>query len=59
MFAALTLTSDGKPAATTRNSVIGMYASTARRKTKTLNKGGDPTTHGPYGSRCHGWGTLS
>src|SRR5215470_8712599 len=42
------ITSDGKPAATTSNPVIGMYASTARQKVKVLDKDGETKTHGPW-----------
>jgi len=41
------ITSDGKPAATTSNPVIGMYASTARQKVKVLDKDGETKTQGP------------
>jgi hypothetical protein len=35
------ITSDGKPAATTKNPVIGMYAETDRRKVRVLHKSGE------------------
>src|SRR5215813_9694302 len=41
------ITSDGKPAATTGNPVIGMYASTARQKVQVRDKDGETKTHGP------------
>lgn len=43
------LTRDGKPAATSADPVIGMYASTARQKVRKLDpKDGDPNSHGPF-----------
>src|SRR5262245_25685483 len=42
------ITSDGKPASTTNNPVIGMYASTARQRTKTFNKNDTPVNNGPW-----------
>jgi len=42
------ITSDGQPAATTRNPVIGMYASTARQKVKVLDTDGETKTQGPW-----------
>ena len=42
------ITSDGKPAATTQNPVIGIYSSTARQKVKVLGKDGEATTQGPW-----------
>src|SRR5215471_11574497 len=36
------ITSDGKPASTTKNPVIGMYAETDRRKVRVLHKSGEP-----------------
>jgi hypothetical protein len=41
------ITSDGKAAASTKNSVIGMYASTARQKVKVLGNDGKVATQGP------------
>jgi len=41
------ITSDGKPASTSANPIIGMYASTARQKVKVLDEDGDAKTHGP------------
>jgi len=35
------ITSDGKPASTTKNPVIGMYAETDRRKVRVLHKSGE------------------
>ena len=42
------ITSDSKPAASTKHPVIGMYASTARQKVKVLDKDGEAKTHGPW-----------
>jgi hypothetical protein len=43
------ITSDGKPAGTTVNPVIGMYASTARPKVKVLREPGDSAVEaGPF-----------
>jgi hypothetical protein len=43
------VTSDGKPAATTANPIIGMYGSTARNKVRTLDeRDGDPNNKGPF-----------
>ena len=43
------ITSDGKPAATSANPVIGMYASTARQKVRVLPQPGAATlNHGPW-----------
>jgi hypothetical protein len=43
------VTSDSKPAATTANPVIGMYANTARPKVKVLREPGDPAVEaGPF-----------
>jgi hypothetical protein len=43
------VTRDGKPAATSADPVIGMYASTARQKVRKLDpKDGDPNSHGPF-----------
>jgi len=42
------ITSDGKPAGTTRNPVIGMYASTSRQKVRVLGDNGQASTHGPW-----------
>ena len=43
------ITSDGKPAATSANPVIGMYASTARQKLRVLPQPGAATLHnGPW-----------
>jgi hypothetical protein len=43
------VTSDGKPAATTQNPVIGMYAETDRRKERELGgPGGASTQEGPW-----------
>jgi Domain of unknown function (DUF4331) len=43
------ITSDHKPAATTENPVIGMYASTSRRKIRELREPGEPATlAGPW-----------
>lgn len=43
------ITSDAKPAATTTNPVIGVYANTARRQVKVLGQPGEPADEeGPY-----------
>jgi hypothetical protein len=43
------ITSDGKPAATTKNPIIGMYANTARQKVRVLRKPGEPADdEGPF-----------
>jgi Domain of unknown function (DUF4331) len=42
------VTSDGRPAAAAAHPVIGMYASTARQKTRELRKEGEAKTHGPW-----------
>ncbi len=42
------ITSDGRPAATTQNPVIGMYASTSRRKVRVLHESGEPDHGGPW-----------
>ena len=43
------ITSDGKPAGTTANPVIGMYANTARPKVKVLREPGEPAVEaGPF-----------
>jgi uncharacterized protein DUF4331 len=43
------VTSDGKSAAATKNPVIGMYASTSRRKVKVLRSAGEPEVDaGPW-----------
>ena len=42
------ITSDGKPAATAKHPVIGMYASAARQRTKELGRDGEVTTRGPW-----------
>ena len=42
------VTSDGKPAATTANPIVGIYSSTARQKVKVLHKDGEAKTHGPW-----------
>jgi Domain of unknown function (DUF4331) len=42
------VTSDGKPAGTTTNPIIGMYSSTARQQVKVLGKDGEAKTHGPW-----------
>lgn len=43
------ITRDGKPAATSADPVIGMYASTARQKQRKLDsKDGDPNSHGRF-----------
>jgi hypothetical protein len=43
------VTSDGKPAATTTNPVIGVYANTARRQVKVLGQPGEPADEdGPF-----------
>jgi hypothetical protein len=41
------VTSDGKPAASTKHPVIGMYASTARQKVRVLGNDGKASTQGP------------
>jgi len=43
------ITSDGKPAATTKNPIIGMFANTARRKVRVLRQPGEPADDdGPF-----------
>jgi hypothetical protein len=43
------ITSDGKPAATTKNPIIGMFANTARQKVRVLRKPGEPADDdGPF-----------
>ena len=42
------ITSDGKPAATTANPVIGMYANTARAQTTALGGAAGPVGTGPW-----------
>jgi len=42
------VTSDGKPAATSANPVLGMYASTARQKVRVARNEGDDVTAGPW-----------
>ena len=52
------ITSDGKPAATTNNPVIGMYANTTRQKVRVL--GEDDAAEGRRagrGCRCRAWPT--
>ena len=48
------ITSDGKPAVTAKHPVIGMYASTARQRTRELGRDGEgrPVDRG---SRCREW----
>jgi hypothetical protein len=41
------VTSDGKPATSTKHPVIGMYASTARQKVRVLGNDGNASTQGP------------
>jgi hypothetical protein len=41
------ITKDGKPVETTKNPLIGMYASTSRQKVKTLGNNGKVRTEGP------------
>ena len=43
------ITSDGKPAATAKHPVIGMYASAARQRTKELGRDGEVTTRWTVG----------
>src|SRR5262245_75945 len=43
------ITSDGKPAATTKNPVIGVYANTSRQKVRVLSEPGEPVHEkGPF-----------
>jgi hypothetical protein len=43
------ITSDGKPAASTNNPVIGVYANTARQKVRVLGRPGEPANeNGPF-----------
>jgi len=51
------VTSDGKPAATTNNPVIGVYANTSRQKVKVLGQPVSRRTRTGHSSRCRAWQT--
>ena len=51
------ITSDGQPAATTKNPVIGVYAETERHKVKVLHAPGEAATRKGLGCGCRAWRT--